>query len=182
MTNDTNIPGELEAESWAFALALYARPGVAEACLTLQNEADVDVMLLLMATFAAVKHRTLLTPDEIGALDEACRPWREQIVRNLRTIRSELKAGPRPAPNGETEQFRSKVKALELEAEKIENKLLAESLPLSLPRQKAVRPEQLRTVLNDVVMYFADRRGTKADASLSSSIEAIVGASMQDAS
>jgi uncharacterized protein (TIGR02444 family) len=46
-------PSELEAESWAFALAIYARPGVAEACLNLQHEADVDVMLLLMAAFAA---------------------------------------------------------------------------------------------------------------------------------
>ena len=173
---------DLDAESWAFALALYARPGVAEACLTLQSEADVDVMLLVIATFAAVKHRTLLTPDEIGALDAACRPWREQIVRNLRTIRSKLKTGPRPAPDDDTEQFRSKVKALELEAEKLEGKLLAECLPLRPAGRAAVRPEQLRTVLHAVVTYFADRRGTKADASLSSSVEAIVGAAMRDAS
>lgn len=172
---------ELEAESWAFALALYARPGVAEACLALQNDADVDVMLLLMATFAAVKHRTLLAPEEIAALDEICRPWREQIVRKLRAIRTELKMGPQPAPSGETEQFRSKIKALELEAEKLENKLLVECLPLRPPVRQAVRPEQLRAVLGDVVACFADRRGTKADASLSSSIEAIVGAAMQDA-
>ena len=168
---------DVEAESWAFALALYARPGVAEACLTLQHEADVDVMLLLITTFAAVKHGTLLTPDEIAAMDEACRPWREQIVRKLRAIRTGLKTGPRPAPN---EQFRSKVKALELEAEKLENKLLAECLPLR-PGQGKVRPEQLRAVLNDVVMRFADRQGTKAGACLSSSIEAIVGAAMQGA-
>ncbi len=172
---------ELEAESWAFALALYARPGVADACLALQNEADVDVMLLLMATFAAVKHRTLLAPEEIGALDEICRPWREQIVRRLRTIRTELKTGPLPAPNGETEQFRSKVKALELEAEKFANKLLAESLPLRPSRQEAVRTEQLRAVLDHVAMHFAERRGTKAGAGVSSSIAAIVGAAMQDA-
>ncbi len=173
---------ELEVESWAFALALYARPGVADACLALQNEAEVDVMLLLMATFATVKHRTLLTLDEIGTLDEACRPWREQIVRNLRAIRTALKTGPQPAPNGQTEQLRSKVKALELEAEKLESKLLAECLSLRPAGQQAVGPEQLRAVINDVVMYFADRRGTKADADLSSSIEAIVGAAMQEAS
>lgn len=173
---------ELEAESWTFALALYARPGVAEACLALQSEADVDVMLLLMATFAAVKHRTLLTADEIGALDEACRPWREQVVGSLRTIRGELKTGPLPAPNDETEQLRSRVKALELEAERLQNQLLAECVPLRPPGQEAMRPGQLRAVLNDVVMYFADRRGTKANANVSSSIEAIVGAAMQDAS
>src|ERR1700734_3323907 len=116
---------DLEAECWAFALAIYARPGVAEACLTLQNEAGVDVMLLMMTTFAAVKRRTLLTADEIGALDEACRPWREQIVKKLRAIRNELKTGPQPAPSEATEPFRSRIKALELEEEKLEKRLLA---------------------------------------------------------
>ena len=173
---------ELQAESWAFALAIYARPGVAEACLALQNDLDVDVMLLLMATFAAVKHRTVLTADEIAALDASCRPWREQIVRKLRAIRTELKTGPRPAPGSATEQFRSQVKNLELEAEKIENQLLAECLPLRQAQQEPVRPEQLRCVLNEVAMCFAGQRGTKLDGSLSSSIEVIIEAAMQDAS
>jgi uncharacterized protein (TIGR02444 family) len=172
----------LDAESWAFALALYARPGVADACLRLQSEAGVDVMLLLAVTFAAVKRRLRLTSEEINALDERCRPWREQIVRKLRTIRTELKTGPQPAPSDDTEQLRSKIKALELEAEKLQNKLLAECLPQRPPAQEQVRPEQLHAVLNEVVVYFADRRGTKADAGLSSLIEAIVGAAIQDAS
>jgi uncharacterized protein (TIGR02444 family) len=168
---------EIEADSWAFALTIYARPGVADACLTLQNEAGVDVMLLLMATFAAVKRRILLTPDEIKAMDEACRPWREQVVWRLRAIRSELKTGPRPAPTSKTEPFRSKIKALELEAERLENQLLTECLPLRKPEEEIVKPEQLRIVLNDVVMHFAVER----EASLSSSIETIVEAAMPDA-
>jgi uncharacterized protein (TIGR02444 family) len=172
---------ELAEDSWTFALGLYARPGVAEACLTLQNEADVDVMLLLVVTFAAVKRRLLLTTDEIAALDAACGPWREQVVRRLRTIRTKLKTGPDPAPSGATEPFRSKVKALELEAEKLENRLLVECLPLR-PAREATRPEQLRAILNEAVTYFAERRGTKADASLSSSIEVIVRAAIQLAS
>jgi uncharacterized protein (TIGR02444 family) len=173
---------ELEADSWAFALAIYARPGVAEACLALQNEAGVDVMLLLMAAFAAIKLRILITTDEIKAMDAACRPWREHIVWRLRSIRTELKTGPRPAPDSETEQFRSKVKAIELEAEKLENQLLTECLPLRRSEKEAVQPEQLRTILNHIVMLFADRRGTNLTASCSSSIDIIVRAAMQDAS
>jgi uncharacterized protein (TIGR02444 family) len=165
---------ELEGASWAFALALYARPGVADACLTLQNEVGVDVMLLMMATFAAVKRRTLLTADEIGALDEACSPWREQIVKKLRTIRTELKTGPRPAPSGETEPFRSRIKMLELEAERLENQLLAECLPARPPALSPATPEQLHAVLDDVVTFFADKRGIKLDTRLSPSIDAIV--------
>jgi uncharacterized protein (TIGR02444 family) len=173
---------ELEAESWAFALALYARPGVAEACLTLQNEAGVDVMLLLATAFAAVKHRLLLTADEIRALDEACRLWREQIVWRLRAIRIELKTGPQPAPNSATEQFRSQVKALELTAEKLENQLLVECLPLRPPENKIVSAKQLRAVLEDVVSCFAERLGAAPKAGPPSSIDTIVEAAMQDAS
>jgi uncharacterized protein (TIGR02444 family) len=168
----------LDAESWAFALTIYARPDVAEACLTLQNEAGVDVMLLMMATFAAVKRRTLLTADEIRALDEACGPWREQIVKKLRAIRTELKTGPQPAPGEATEPFRSKIKALELEAEKLENRLLAECLPPRPPGHGPATPEQLRAVLNDVVTFFTDKRGIKLDARLSPSIDAVVGAAI----
>lgn len=169
---------ELEADSWAFALAIYAEPGVAEACLTLQNEAGVDVMLLLMATFVAVRQRLLLTADEIRELDEACLPWREQIVWPLRAIRSELKTGPRPAPNAATEPFRSQVKALELAAEKLQNKLLAECLPLRLPETETVTLEQLRTVLKRVVAHFVKRRGGQLGANFSSSIDKIVEAAI----
>ena len=173
---------ELEAESWAFALAIYARPGVAEACLTLQNDADVDVMLLLMATFAAVRHRNLLTPAEIEALDEACRPWRERVVGRLRAMRTELKTGPKPAPGEATEPFRAKIKALELEAEKLENRILAECLPLKPPGQAKVGPEQLRAVLDNIVMHFAGTRDARPNTRLSPSIEVIVEATIQDAS
>ena len=176
-----STPSELEEDSWAFALAIYAKSGVAEACLTLQNEAGVDVMLLLMVTFAAVKHRILLTADEIRALDETCRPWREQIVRPLRAIRSELKTGPRPAPNNATEPFRSQVKVLELAAEKLENKLLAECLPLRPPENETVTLEQLHPVLERVVAHFVNRRGVQFGANLSPSIDKIAEAAIQDA-
>jgi len=172
---------EIEADSWAFALAIYARPGVAEACLTLQNEAGADVMMLLMVAFAAVRHRILLTPDEIRALDDSCRPWREQIVWPLRAIRSGLKTGPLPAPNSETEQFRSKVKTVELAAERLENQRLAECLPLR-PGGEALSSEQLRAVLGNVIALFVERRDKKPTGSLDASINVVVEAALLDLS
>jgi uncharacterized protein (TIGR02444 family) len=151
---------EMEADSWAFALDIYARPGVADACLKLQNEAGVDVMMFLMVAYAAVRHRMVLTPSEIRELDEACRPWREAIVRPLRAIRAGLKTGPLPAPNSETEQFRSKVKAVELAAERLQNQLLAECLPLRPPERDVVDREELRSVLRSVVTRFLETRGS----------------------
>ncbi len=172
---------ELEADGWAFALEIYARPGVADACLTLQHEAGVDVMMLLVIAFAAVRYRILLTAAEIRELDEACRPWREQIVWPLRAIRSCLKTGPAPAPNSETEEFRSRIKAVELGAERLQNHILAERLPLNSPEREAVAPEELRSVLRKVVSLFVERRGSEPVADPLSSINEIVEAAMQDA-
>jgi hypothetical protein len=93
-----------------------------------------------------------------------------------------LKTGPQPAPSEATEQFRSQVKALELAAEKLENKRLVECLPLRPPEKETVRPEQLRTVLENVVSVFAEGRGAAPKASLLSSIDTIVEAAIPAAS
>jgi uncharacterized protein (TIGR02444 family) len=172
---------DLDADSWAFALRVYARPLVADACLTLQGEAGVDVMMLLMIAFVAVRHRVLLTSSEIGELDEACRPWREQIVQSLRAIRVRLKSGPVPAPNAATEEFRARIKAAELAAERLQNQLLAERLPLRPPERDTVGADDLRSVLRSVVTFALERRGGTQISDLLSSIDVIVEAAVQEA-
>ena len=175
-------PSELEADGWAFALDVYARPGIADACLSLQNEAGVDVMMLLVIAFAAARLRILLTPAEIHELDEACRPWREQIVWPLRAIRSGLKSGPMPAPSSDTEQFRSKIKTVELAAERLQNKLLTERLPQRPPGPDAVTAQEVGTILGCVVTLFVGKRGKTPDDDLFPSIDKIVAAVMQKVS
>jgi uncharacterized protein (TIGR02444 family) len=138
-------------------------------------------MMLLMIAFAAVRHRVLLTDSEIRALDEACRPWRDQIVQPLRAIRSGLKTGPLPAPSGETEQFRTKIKAVELAAERLQNQLLAACLPLRPPERNVVDEEELRSVLRNVVAHFREKRGIEPTADLLSSINEIAAAAAQGA-
>jgi uncharacterized protein (TIGR02444 family) len=176
----TQSRSDLEADGWAFALHLYAQSGVADACLKLQDEAGVDVMMALMTVFAAVRHRVLLTASEIRELDEACRPWREQIVHPLRAIRIRLKAGPSPAPGGATEPFRSTIKTAELAAERLQNQLLAERLPLRAPERDVVAADDLRSVLRGVVMLALEKRPGKQLADLLPAIDVIVGAAAQD--
>jgi uncharacterized protein (TIGR02444 family) len=175
---DANL--DLEVESWEFALRIYARPLVGDACLRLQNEAGVDVMMLLFTAFAAVRHRVLLTRLEIRDLDEACRPWREQIVQPLRAIRGRLKSGPLPAPSSATEPFRSTIKAAELVAERLQNRLLAERLPRRPPQRDGVDPQELRCVLGGVVTLALAGCGSEQTSDLRSSIDAIVEAAIQD--
>ncbi|MGA9953690.1 MAG: hypothetical protein WBQ22_10700, partial [Bradyrhizobium sp.] len=75
-----------------------------------------------------------------------------------------------------TEPFRSQVKALELAAEKLENRLLAECLPLRPAEKETVTLEQLRTVLERVVAHFVKRQRVQ----LSPPIDKIVEAAIQD--
>jgi uncharacterized protein (TIGR02444 family) len=177
----TQDRADLETDAWAFALRVYANPPVADACLKLQNEAGVDVMMLLVIAFAAVRHRVLLTRSEIGALDDECRPWREQIVQPLRAVRMELKSGPSPAPNAETEQLRSTIKAAELSAERLQNRLLAEHLPLRPPEQETVTANDLRSVLRSLVTYALEKRASEPISTPLSSIDKIVEAAIREA-
>jgi uncharacterized protein (TIGR02444 family) len=124
---------DLDGPHWAFALALYARPGVAPACLRLQDELGVDVNVLLIALFAAAERGIAVGGEEVAALDAAIARWRERVVAPLRSVRRDLKT-EFPAAGAEGQTLREGVKALELEAEKVEQAMLARALD-GLPRQ-----------------------------------------------
>ena len=53
---------------WRFSLAFYRRAGVADACIALQEEAGVDVNLLLFLLWQATRKR-VLSAAEIGDLE-----------------------------------------------------------------------------------------------------------------
>ena len=168
------IDHNLKAESWAFALQIYAEPGVADACLRLQAEAGIDVVMLLMATFAVVRHGIVLAPADIQEMDEACRPWRELIVQPLRGVRVALKSGPSPARSPATECLRTHIKAGELFAERLQNDLLADWLQRKGPGSQAGTCEELRAILHRVVNLASQSRGSTQIVDVSSAIEDIV--------
>jgi uncharacterized protein (TIGR02444 family) len=170
------IDRSLRAESWAFALQVYAEPGVAEACLRLQAEAGVDVVMFLMATFAVVRRGILLAPSDIQCMDEACRPWRELIVQRLRALRVALKLGPSPAPSPATDCLRKQIKTSELFAERLQNDMLADWLQQKGPESRAGTREELRAVLRSVVMLALQSRGSGEIVDVSSAVEDVVSA------
>ena len=70
---------------WNFALELYARPGVEQACLELQD-AGCDVCLLLTAAW--LQGRGVRCLDErLRALTELAGPWQREVVSPLRQTR-----------------------------------------------------------------------------------------------
>ncbi len=99
---------------WDFSLALYARPGVAESCLRLQDGLGLDVNLLLYACWKASRGVERPSPDGWRLLVAETAVWRSQVVEPLRGVRRFLKdAEATPWSAG----LRERIKAAELDAE-----------------------------------------------------------------
>ncbi len=109
---------------WDFSTAVYDRPGVAEACLSLQDRRGLDVNILLFCCWAGVRGQAL-TAAELAARIAAVRPWQDEVVKPLRAVRRWLKE-QHTAPSKAAEALRQAIKAQELEAERLEQLILAE--------------------------------------------------------
>lgn len=105
------------SDLWTWAVAAYEAPGVAEACLSLQDHNEQNVPLLLWTAWVAVTGRR---PDEetVEAACDAARAYDTVITAQLRAIRRTLKAPIPDVDNDHREALRQQVKALERDAER----------------------------------------------------------------
>jgi uncharacterized protein (TIGR02444 family) len=108
---------------WRFSLNFYRQAGVAEACIALQDDCGVDVNLMLFLLWLAASGRRL-SVDNIKELDEAVRSWRDLTVIPIRDVRRKLKGTQTLVETGKQEAFRTKIKAIELEAERLQQEAL----------------------------------------------------------
>ncbi|MDX1541744.1 MAG: TIGR02444 family protein [Geminicoccaceae bacterium] len=112
---------------WRFSLRVYGTPGIETICLDLQDRHGLDVNLVLFAGWLGTRG-VRLTAGRRGALEDRVRPWRDQAVCPLRAVRRDLKAWlGRPANEpvrDVIEGLRDRVKRAELDAEKVEQRLL----------------------------------------------------------
>ena len=141
---------------WRFSLEFYRRPGVADACIALQDEAGVDVNVMLYLLYLAARGRQVHA-DEMARIEAVTAVWRDAVVVPLREIRRKLKA-----PLGEfeptvTSSLRDDVKRIELSAERIEQQAL-ESL-IALDAAQPDINERLAYARANMAAY-ADRLGS----------------------
>ncbi|HVG80830.1 MAG TPA: TIGR02444 family protein [Methylomirabilota bacterium] len=130
--------GGAEFPFWSFSVELYERPGVAPACLALQDRFGCDVNLLLFALWAG-RCGAAVGPEEFARLDAAVAPWRSRVVEPIRALRRLLKSEGLGATPGLAEACRQALLKAELEAERAAQELLARTARLPRPAREPDR-------------------------------------------
>lgn len=115
---------------WDWALEVYARQDVADACLNLQDAHGQNVPYLLWAAWAAGEGRLA----DANAAARLMKQWDAEVGAPLRGVRRALKA-PFPAvADAPRESFREALKGVELQGERVLlESLEAMSGPASAP-------------------------------------------------
>jgi uncharacterized protein (TIGR02444 family) len=113
---------------WRFSLGFYRHPEVASACIELQDQAGVDVNILLFLLWSATLKR-ILPKGELEDLEGKIGAWRVAAVIPLRELRRALKIPPPAIAPGAAEAFRTRVKAVELEAERLQQQTMYDLAP-----------------------------------------------------
>ena len=117
------------AAFWAWSLAVYRRPSVADALIRLQDAQGADVNLLLCCGWCAVTGRPPLDKATLESLIEQAAPWRRRVVEPLRALRRDMKGGIAGVAGPDSESLRDEVKRVEIAAERIEQSIFATALP-----------------------------------------------------
>lgn len=110
---------------WRFSLAFYSTPGVAPACIELQDQAGVDVNVLLFLLWQATERRTF-DAAAVAEIEGLIGPWRDTAVVPLRAVRRALRNPPPVMAKDVAESLRDRVKAVELEAERLQQEAMTE--------------------------------------------------------
>ena len=124
---------------WRFSIKFYAMPGVAHACIELQDQAKVDVNILFFLFWNATQGRAFSTA-EVAEVERMIGPWRDMAVVPIRNVRRALKTPPAVMPAGAAEGFRTRIKAVELEAERLQQEALYELAQSSRLGQPSASP------------------------------------------
>jgi uncharacterized protein (TIGR02444 family) len=140
---------------WRFSLRFYRQPAVADVCIALQEQAGVDVNLLLFLLWHATYKRAL-SAAEVAELEGRIGPWRDATVIPLRAVRRALKSPPALVAPATAELFRTKIKAVELEAERLQQEAMYELARPPLLGHEA--PSQEDAARANVAAYETMRR------------------------
>ncbi len=108
---------------WPFSLRFYDDPATQAACLSVQDDHGGDVNVALCLLWHASRGQAV-TRDDVDRLTAFSGPWKAEVVAPLREVRRRLKESALSPDPAAQEAFRTKVKAVELAAEKLQQSVL----------------------------------------------------------
>ena len=159
---------------WDFSVRTYRTSGVPEACMSLQDEFDVDVNMFLYCCWVAARRGEFdaeLWNDAI----EFSSVWAGQLVKPLRLARTWMKHKGCSMNTGSIDDcmhLREKVKSVEFDAERMQQEIL-ESLTNKSEHQTCGASSLLATIAKNVLRYCR-HLGLQIDADVAAEIAVIV--------
>ena len=116
-------------EFWSFSLAIYARPGVSECLIDLQDRFGADANVVLFCCWCGVSGRPSVDEPLLREAIAQTGIWQSDVVQCLRSLRRHMKAGIDGVPLSNSDSIREEIKRLEIECERIEQMRLAGLAP-----------------------------------------------------
>jgi len=141
-----------QSDLWTWSLERYARDGVESGALKLQDEFGLNVNLLLWACWCAGRYQPL--PDLIirKAIDLTS-GWSREVTAPLRTARRFLKTPPPQVDIEMSESLRTRIKAVEINAEQVEQSILQNLVTANLEPATQTSPQA--TARRNLAAYSA---------------------------
>lgn len=109
-------------------MTLYAKPGVADACLYLQDRYGLNVNCILLCVWTAADGRGALTSVHMATALRRIADWDTQAIGPLREIRRKCRHEPLGVPEFLLQTFTPQIEAAELAAEHVAQLVLADAV------------------------------------------------------
>jgi uncharacterized protein (TIGR02444 family) len=123
----TEMADHADAESlWGFSVRVYARPGVEEVCIRLQEAWNADVPVLLFALWRG-KRGCELSNTDVQEIVDTVTVWQREVITPIRQLRRRLRDADLLAPEliAGMQAVRKELQQTELGAERRELEYLA---------------------------------------------------------
>ena len=166
---------------WRYSLALYGRREVARSCLRLQQRVGADVNVLLLCCWLAARGGGALNARALGRALARVAAWREDAILPLRRARRALKVLPTDAPEGLARGLRKRIAAAEIDAEQVEQIMLAGLVGVAPPSQAPPDAVALRHAAASLTRYLGALGIAQRDAE-TEDIAVLLGAAFPDTS
>jgi uncharacterized protein (TIGR02444 family) len=166
---------------WDFSVSFYRKPGVADACLFVQDRYGLNVNLILFCIWAADTGSGMLTSTQVSTALQRVADWEEQVIKPLREIRRTCRHEALGIPEFLLQTFVPKIETVELEAEQVEQLVLAE-LAQGLMRSAEGASDHAQNDAVGSLKAYIGALGIAQDAQLTECLSVILHAAFTGAS